>query len=250
MTRLNDMTGQRFGRWTVVSYSALRKWLCRCDCGTERYVTGTTLRDGRSKSCGCERINWKRADLIGQRFGKLVVVARGPNSKGASGNRSIFLCRCDCGNSKHILGASMVYGATRSCGCLSAVRKHGEASPGKETPEYRSWTAMMKRCNNRNDDGWVDYGGRGIKVCRRWREYSNFLADMGRKPTPQHTIDRKDVNGDYKPSNCRWATKSEQVRNRRPILVRRIEHFTTEQLEAELARRAAGGAMRKPRHRR
>jgi len=244
-----DMTRQRFGKWTVVAYveSRMSYWLCQCDCGTRREIHGLTLRDGRSKSCGCERINWIRSDLVGRRYGRLLVLARAPDKAAGSGNRSMFDCQCDCGNRKTILGSSMAYGATRSCGCLSLRRKHGESGTGKETPEYRSWSSMMSRCNNQNHDSWKDYGGRGIRVCKRWRVYANFLADMGRRPTPQHTIDRRNVNGNYTPSNCRWATKSEQARNRRPILVRRIEHFTTEQLEAELARRAAGGEMLCPR---
>lgn len=233
------MAGQRFGKWTVVSYveGRMSYWHCQCDCGTRRTINGLTLRDGRSKSCGCERTNWIRCDLVGRRYGCLLVLSRAPDQPGRSGNRSMFLCQCDCGTQKVILGASMVYRATRSCGCLNATRKHGESSPGKETPEYRSWSSMRSRCNDPSNSSYVNYGGRGIQVCERWNSYAAFLEDMGRRPSSSHTIDRKDVNGHYEPGNCRWATKSEQVRNRRPIRVRKLENFTTEELIAELNRR-------------
>lgn len=87
----------------------------------------------------------------------------------------------------------------------------------KETPEHRSWRGMIERCTNPKHIGFKYYGARGIKVCKRWRKFSQFLADIGPKPTPKHTIDRyPDKDGDYKPTNCRWATQSEQRKNQRP----------------------------------
>jgi hypothetical protein len=83
-------------------------------------------------------------------------------------------------------------------------------------PEYQSWSDMKQRCSNPRHPRFNDWGGRGIKVCDRWRHsFENFLADIGRKPTPEHSIDRIDVNGDYEPTNCRWATASEQMSNQR-----------------------------------
>jgi hypothetical protein len=93
---------------------------------------------------------------------------------------------------------------------------HGDCVGGKRSPEYISWRNMLKRCHNVNDTAYHSYGGRGIRVCARWRKsYAAFLADMGRKPTPRHTIDRKDVDKGYTPSNCRWATYAEQNANKR-----------------------------------
>jgi hypothetical protein len=96
--------------------------------------------------------------------------------------------------------------------------KHGHAKRGRFSPEYRTWLAMNERCVNPRHVGFKYYGARGVKVCARWRSsFKHFLADMGRKPTRAHTIDRyPNPDGDYKPSNCRWATPAEQRRSQRP----------------------------------
>lgn len=95
------------------------------------------------------------------------------------------------------------------------VLSHGEGSPGKRTPEYRAWVKLRSRCLSPSDPSFHNYGGRGIKVCERWNDYSNFLADMGRKPSPRLSIDRINNDGDYEPSNCRWAPSSVQNSNTR-----------------------------------
>jgi len=106
-------------------------------------------------------------------------------------------------------------GHTTHCGCKEE-HKHGDATGGRVTPEYISWRAMLRRCSDPKHERFKHYGGRGIKVCERWREsYVAFLADMGRRPSPKHSIDRIDGDGDYEPSNCRWATRSEQERNKK-----------------------------------
>lgn len=237
MTRLINLAGKTFGKWTVLSHAGAKKWRCRCNCGAEKTIEGLTLRDGRSKSCGCGRIDWGRLKLQGKTFGRLTVIS--PPLVRESDRRSDYLCRCSCGTEKRILGSSLVYGTSRSCGCLSIerVRKHGEASPDKETPEYKSWSSMRARCGNQRHTSYANYGGRGITVCERWGSYANFLADMGRRPTREYTLDRIDVNGNYTPENCRWATKSEQSRNRRPIKFGKLENFSTRDLVAELKRR-------------
>jgi hypothetical protein len=110
-----------------------------------------------------------------------------------------------------------------SCGCFQqeqaskANTTHGDSRRnGKRTPEYQAWTGMIKRCSNPSEIGFRHYGGRGIKVCERWRHsFPNFLADMGRKPSPKHSIERNDNDGNYEPSNCRWATQKEQIHNKR-----------------------------------
>lgn len=235
-----DITASRFGRWQVLSYAgpgpAGAYWHCVCDCGAEKLVNGASLRDGRSSSCGCLRIDHRKLDHTGKRFGFLLVISLAGTRPSKSGDRLYFLCRCDCGKEKIVLGASLVYGSSKSCGRCALI-SHGEASNGNETTEYRSWSSMRSRCVDRNLSHWKDYGRRGITVCERWASYETFLADMGRKPSPRHSIDRIDVNGNYEPGNCRWATPKEQMTNRRPVKVGRIERFSDAELMAELVRR-------------
>lgn len=250
MTARIDRTNHRFGRWTAIqfeSHNGRSSWRCRCDCGTVRVVSTPTLTSGASQSCGCLHkeiiATTLLIDITGQRFGRLTVQSKA----GYKGGRILWSCYCDCGGEALALADNLKRGHTQSCGCFQKDQarisgaqsvRHGESSGKKQTTEYRSWTSMISRCTNKNLGAmWGDYGGRGITVCERWRSYPNFLADMGRKPTPSHTIDRKDVNGNYEPGNCRWATKKEQVANRRPFKVTRIESFSDGELLKELQRR-------------
>lgn len=155
-------------------------------------------------------------DLTGQKFGRLFVIERADDF--GAGNRK-WKCRCDCGNEKEIQDASLYRGLTKSCGCVLRERK-GDLHPNKThgmtgTKELRTWRRMHRRCADPKVERFPNYGGRGIKVCERWKLFENFLSDMGLAPGPKHSIERKDNDGDYTPENCKWGTDEEQRRNTR-----------------------------------
>lgn len=151
-------------------------------------------------------------DLIGKRFGKLVVKEKGPYVSGTTR----WLCVCDCGTEKFVGSQNLRNGSTKSCGCFRKqhLRESRTIHGYTKTRTYRSWSQMKNRCGNPNYINYSSYGGRGIKVCERWENFENFLEDMGERPLGK-SLDRIDVDGDYEPNNCRWATLEEQAQNKR-----------------------------------
>lgn len=186
---------------------------------------------------------------IGRVFGRLTVLERAALSTAKDGNH-LYLCQCACGNTKHVRWRSMRRGDTKSCGCLAAEHlqamqqlKQGTAARKAASraaytqwlvgmqvdgvsktrhPMWNMWRMMLRRCERPANHNYQYYGGRGIRVCTRWREsFAAFVEDMGPRPSGRHSVDRIDNDGDYEPGNCRWATQSEQLDNRPATVVYR-----------------------------
>ncbi len=224
-----DLTGQIFGRLTVVSRveaPGQTYWNCRCECGQEVVRSALHILAGNTRSCGCLRkeltqtmhkLRRQPPSPVGEIWGRFTVleVLRPPTKKA----ESPWLCRCECGVEKVIPKPSSIKsGSIVSCGCFRIERIRETMAKKKfVTPDLLRartvWNHMHYRCSSPNYPSYHRYGGRGIRVCERWGEFANFLEDMGFPPKAL-SLDRVDNNGDYCPENCEWRTHTEQSRNR------------------------------------
>lgn len=165
----------------------------------------------------------KKINLLGRSFGRLSIISE--SDQRTVDGKVKWNCVCTCGNTLTTSGRYLRDGDTRSCGCLEkeTLLNRNTSHGLSGTSEYNIWKALKQRCYNPNELHYADYGGRGILICDRWlNSFENFIEDMGNKPSPTHSIDRIDNDGNYEPSNCKWSTKAEQGRNKRNN--RWIEH--------------------------
>ncbi len=158
----------------------------------------------------------KFINLKGTRFGNVVAIDISHRQKGSV----YWNCQCDCGNKIKVAGGTLRYRGNISCGCNKGKKISEKLSTHKEsygegqTPEYRAWNSMKRRCYNPKAHAFHRYGGKGVSVCDKWlNSYENFLEDMGRRPSELHSLDRINGDRDYSKENCRWADKKEQARN-------------------------------------
>jgi hypothetical protein len=160
--------------------------------------------------------------IVGEKYGRLKVLSFAGLNKHRS---SMWNCICDCGAIGVFKGRNLLIGKTKSCGCWllekrRSPKKHGHTSRNLgASSEYSAWKAMRQRCENPNNRSWKDYGERGITVCERWHNFSNFIQDMGKKPSPNLSIERVDNDSGYTKENCIWATKKVQNRNKRNNII-------------------------------
>ena len=172
---------------------------------------------------GIKNMNTTAIDLKGQKFGRLLVIERkGSNER----KRALWLCKCDCGNEKIVIGDLLRNGHVKSCGCLlkeyrqEKMTKHGYGKHNEVDRLYRVWKGMKSRCYSKNAKSYKWYGARGIKVCDEWHDYNNFREWAYKNGYDENakigecTIDRIDSDGDYCPENCRWVGMDIQLKNK------------------------------------
>ena len=230
-----DLIGQQFGKLTVIDRAPNKidgsgrprtMWNCKCSCDNKIVVVSTDyLKRSDCPSCGCEatkrRVDKNRINNIGEKFGRLTILDILWNEK-----RAKAICKCDCGNDYIGVKSDIVSGHTKSCGCFrqetTQINRlvHGMT----DTRLYSIWKNMKKRCMNKNDEDYPLYGGRGIKVSKKWvNNFSNFMEwSLSHGYNDNLTLDRKDVNGNYKPSNCRWVTQQVNANNKSSNLYIRL----------------------------
>lgn len=220
-TRFKDITGQRFGKYVVLSHVGNQKWNCRCDCGTEKVIISHNLLTGQANMCRACYHKSRIIDLTGQRFGKWTAISLD--------SPSFWMCRCDCGVEAVVARGNLTSGTSTQCrDCYDSSRpsKHGHCpGDGKWSITYQVWVSIKSRCGTQ----FSPYGGKGVCICQGWKsDFNNFLASMGERPSVDVSIDRANKDEStrhYSCGNCdecrekgwighcRWATQAEQMRN-------------------------------------
>lgn len=186
-----------------------------CECFLDRTLLARSVEVKPLKKIRVpvDHFSAMKYDLTGMTFNRLTVLNCAGKTKHG---KYLWNCRCSCGKKATVVTSKLRTGYTKSCGCyrIDKMTRHGHKTTTTESGTHRSWKAMKQRCNNHNSGEYHRYGGRGIRVCRRWERFENFLADMGERPEGL-SIDRINNDRGYCPSNCKWSTPKEQTNNRR-----------------------------------
>ena len=250
-------SGQKFGSWTTVrlernASSGALEWLCRCECGIEKYKRSRFLYINKNKNLACRRcsfLNGRRHSIsIGQKFCCLTVVSEEDINTMSGKKRRAYLCECSCGNTNIVYLQELLNGKRTSCLECSRSKKiiHKILPTSKNYengyneefnythPLKSTWRKIINRCYNHNDSNYVNYGARGIRVADSWHTFETFAKDIGKKPSKDHSVDRINNDGNYSLDNCRWATRLEQASNKRSNL--NIKHNGNTKIMSEWAR--------------
>ena len=218
-----ELIGKKFNKLTCMEYSHKEKgvgyfYKFKCDCGNEKIYNISRVKNGYIKSCGClQRENTRKAmfqDLTGTTFNYLTVI----EYVGQKNRRTMWKCKCECGNIIEVDAASLKSGNTKACGCHQKDGWLNNKTHGmSRTRIYRIWQGMRSRCYYENNKYFVNYGGRGITVCDEWKEHFEPFYEwaMSNGYSDNLTLDRIDNDKGYSPSNCQWATRTVQMNNTR-----------------------------------
>lgn len=221
MYKFADLRGKRFGKLIAIEPTEQRiggriVWKCRCDCGKEIEVASKSLLNGHRTKCN----ECRAENLCGNKYGNLTVIERSRNEQYAKKySNPVYKCICDCGNIVYVSAGHLKNGHTQSCGCLQKIATSNAAKTHGLSKDkiYRIWISMISRCEDINSTGYCNYGARGISVCAKWRnDFTEFyLWALSNGYKEGLTIERINVDGNYEPTNCTWATCKEQQNNKR-----------------------------------
>lgn len=244
MKRPMDITGEKFNRWTVLGFDRkegkIRYWLCQCDCGTKRSIEQYSLVHGLSKSCGCliiDNLKERFVDLTGKKIGKWTVLYKAENH----GNHIFWHCICECGTERDVAASNLLSETSTSCGCkrIETTKISNSTHGMRYSRLYSIYRGMIGRCTKENNKSYEKYGAKGITVCQEWQGENGFVNfaewALSNGYEEDLTLDRyPNQDGNYEPSNCRWATYKQQANNvRKNVLITKdgVTHTMSEWCE-------------------